>query len=190
MGKKLPIGLQDFRKIIENGFKYVDKTAYIHQITQNPGAYFLSRPRRFGKSITIAVLNELYNGSRELFTGLWIEDKWDWTRKNPVIRISLKDANFEQLGLEVALSDRVREIASGMGVSLQTSTARDQFRETIQQLGKNQKVVVLIDEYDAPIVHYLGKDLQKAYENRELLKGFYSVLKEKDQVHLQIFLGH
>ena len=188
MEKKLPIGLQDFRGIIEGGYKYVDKTRYVHNLATGGKYYFLARPRRFGKSITIAVLNELYNGSRELFTGLWIEDKWDWTRKNPVIRISLKDANFEQLGLEVALSDRVREIASGMGVSLQTSTARDQFRETIQQLGKNQKVVVLIDEYDAPIVHYLGKDLQKAYENRELLKGFYSVLKEKDPFLELVFI--
>ena len=188
MGKKLPIGLQDFRKIIENGFKYVDKTAYIHQITQNPGAYFLARPRRFGKSITIAVLHELYNGSRELFSGLWIEDKWDWSRKNPVIRISLKDVNFEQLGLEIALSDRVREIGTGLGATLHTSTARDQFREIIQQLGTHQKVVVLIDEYDAPIVHYLGKEIVKAYENRELLKGFYSVLKELDRFLELVFI--
>jgi hypothetical protein len=130
----------------------------------------------------------LYNGSRELFSGLWIEDKWDWSRKNPVIRISLKDVNFEQLGLEIALSDRVREIGTGLGATLHTSTARDQFREIIQQLGTHQKVVVLIDEYDAPIVHYLGKEIVKAYENRELLKGFYSVLKELDRFLELVFI--
>jgi len=82
--KKLPIGLQDFRKIIENDFKYIDKMWYIYQICQSPGAYFFSRPRRFGKSITIATMQELYLGSKELylgskelFKGLWIEDKWN-----------------------------------------------------------------------------------------------------------------
>jgi hypothetical protein len=71
MAKKLPLGLQDFRKIIENDFKYIDKTEYIRSLAINPGAYFLSRPRRFGKSITLAVLQELYLGSKELFKGLW-----------------------------------------------------------------------------------------------------------------------
>ncbi|HRJ16009.1 MAG TPA: AAA family ATPase, partial [Saprospiraceae bacterium] len=69
----LPIGIQDFRKIRENGFKYIDKTMYLYELCQSPGTYFLSRPRRFGKSITLATLHELYSGSRELFKGLWIE---------------------------------------------------------------------------------------------------------------------
>ncbi|MFM7156005.1 MAG: AAA family ATPase, partial [Bacteroidota bacterium] len=82
MADNLPLGLQDFRKIIENDFLYVDKTAYLYNMVSRPGAYFLSRPRRFGKSLTVSTLNELYKGSRELFKGLWIEDKWDWSRKN------------------------------------------------------------------------------------------------------------
>jgi len=186
--KRLPIGLQDFRKIIENNFKYIDKTWYIYQICQSPGAYFLSRPRRFGKSITIATLQELYLGSRELFKGLWIEDKWDWNLKRPVIRFSLKDVNFEQLGLEKALFDRMEELSIKMQVPVIRTTARDQFREMIQVLGQERKVVVLIDEYDAPIIHYLGKDLNKAQDNRELLKGFYSVLKELDALIELVFI--
>ena len=188
MAKKLPIGLQDFRKIIENDFKYIDKTEYLYQLASNPGAYFLSRPRRFGKSITIATLQELYSGSKALFEGLWIEDKWDWGKKHPVIRISFKDINFEQRGLEEPLAERLQEVASGYQLSLTHTTARDRFRELIQASATEQKVVVLVDEYDAPIVHYLGKDLDQAYENRELLKGFYSVLKESDRYLEFVFL--
>ncbi|MFM8372355.1 MAG: AAA family ATPase, partial [Bacteroidota bacterium] len=94
MAENLPLGLQDFRKIIENDFLYVDKTAYLYNMVSRPGAYFLSRPRRFGKSLTVSTLNELYKGSRELFKGLWIEDKWDWTRKHPVIQITLTGSGF------------------------------------------------------------------------------------------------
>jgi len=188
MAKKLPIGLQDFRKIIEEGFKYIDKTAHVYEMCQSQRIYFLARPRRFGKSITLAVLQELYNGSQELFKGLWIENKWDWSKKHPVIRISLKDVNFEQLGLEKALFERMQEISQSLGVQAQANTARDLFRASIQELGKRQKVVVLIDEYDAPIVHYLGKDMPLAIQNREHLKGFYSVLKEMDAFLELVFI--
>ncbi len=97
--QRLPLELQDFRGIIEDGYLYVDKTEHIQRMITFGKFFFLSRPRRFGKSITVAVLQELYSGGRELFKGLWIEDKWDWDRKHPVIRISLKDINFEQRGL-------------------------------------------------------------------------------------------
>jgi hypothetical protein len=103
MSKKLPLGLQDFRKIIEHDFKYIDKTEYIYRMVRKPGAYVLSRPRRFGKSITVAVLQELYSGSKELFRGLWIEDKWDWSRKHPVIRLSFTGIGFAESGLPKAM---------------------------------------------------------------------------------------
>jgi hypothetical protein len=77
---KLPIGIQDFRTIRTEGYKYVDKTEYMHRLATSGKFYFLSRPRRFGKSLTVSTLKELYSGSRELFEGLWIADKWDWTR--------------------------------------------------------------------------------------------------------------
>ena len=185
MAENLPLGLQDFRKIIENDFLYIDKTAYLYRMVSRPGAYFLSRPRRFGKSLTVSTLNELYKGSRELFKGLWIEDKWDWSRKHPVIRLSFKDINFEQRGLEEPLSERITEIGSNYQIQLVAKSARDRMRELIIALSGPRKVVVLIDEYDAPIVHYLGRNIEKSVENREFLNAFYSVLKEMDQ-HLEL----
>ena len=186
--QKLPIGIQDFRTIIEDGYKYIDKTSYIHQLVTSGKFFFLSRPRRFGKSLTITTLQELYSGSRDLFRGLWIENQWDWDKRHPIIRLSLKDVNFEQLGLERALFDRIEELSKKWQVPVIRETARDQFREIIQVLGQDQKVVVLIDEYDAPIIHYLGKELVKAQENRELLKGFYGILKEMDALIELAFL--
>ena len=188
MPQKLPLGLQDFREIIEGDYKYIDKTEYIHSIASRGKFYFLSRPRRFGKSLTISTLQALYQGSKTLFKGLWIEDKWDWNKKNPVVRLSLKDINFEQRGLEDSLAERVHEVGQNHGIELKSSYARDKFRELIITLSSKGKVVVLVDEYDAPILEYLAKDIGKAYENRDLLKGFYSVLKDLDTSLELVFL--
>jgi hypothetical protein len=189
MAKKLPLGLQDFRGLIEEGYKYVDKTPYLYRMVTSGKFFFLSRPRRFGKSLTVSTLQELFRGSRELFEGLWIADKWDWDKVHPVIKLSLKDVNFEQRGLEEPLAERIHELGINQGITLSSVTARDKLRELIVALSASgNKVVVLVDEYDAPIVHYLGKDLDQAYANRELLKGFYSVLKELDTALELIFL--
>ncbi|MBU6340480.1 MAG: AAA family ATPase [Bacteroidetes bacterium] len=188
MAKKLPLGLQDFRKIIENGFLYVDKTAYLYNLACNPGTYFLSRPRRFGKSITIATFQELFSGSRELFEGLWIYDKWDWNRKNPVLRISFTSISFQSIGLVEAIEQELRQIASKHHLNIQTQGIGSQFKELLSQLASNGKVVVLIDEYDAPIIHYLGIDLEKAIQNREILKEMYSVLKDMDPLLEFVFI--
>jgi len=186
--KRLPIGLQDFRKIIENDFKYIDKTRYIYQICQSPGAYFLSRPRRFGKSITIATLQELYLGSKELFKGLWIEDKWDWSKKHPVLRISFTSIGYESLGLEVALEQELRTLARKNGIALINVGIGPMFKEIIETLSQQAKVVILIDEYDAPIINFLGRDLSKAIQNRNLLREFYTVLKDTDANIELVFL--
>ncbi len=188
MADNLPLGLQDFRGVIEGGYKYIDKTMYLHRMATAGKYYFLSRPRRFGKSLTVSTLNELYKGSRELFKGLWIEDKWDWSRKHPVIRLSFKDINFEQRGLEEPLSERITEIGRNNQIQLVAKSARDRMRELIIALSGPRKVVVLIDEYDAPIVHYLGVNVDKSIENRECLRAFYSVLKEMDEYLELVFL--
>jgi hypothetical protein len=188
MADNLPLGLQDFRGLIEGGYKYIDKTMYLHRMATAGKYYFLSRPRRFGKSLTVSTLNELYKGSRELFKGLWIEDKWDWSRKHPVIRLSFKDINFEQRGLEEPLSERITEIGRNNQIQLVAKSARDRMRELIIALSGPRKVVVLIDEYDAPIVHYLGVNVDKSIENRECLRAFYSVLKEMDEYLELVFL--
>ena len=151
MGKKLPLGLQDFRGIIEGGYKYIDKTEYIHRIATGGKYNFLSRPRRFGKSITVAVLQELYSGSKELFKGLWIEDKWDWSRKHPVIRLSFTSIGFQSLGLDVALNQELNNQAKALGITLENIGNANKFKELITKLATEKKVVILIDEYDAPI---------------------------------------
>jgi hypothetical protein len=180
--KKLPIGLQDFRSIIEGEYKYIDKTRYIHKIATSGKYFFLSRPRRFGKSITISTLQELYLGSKELFKDLWIEDKWDWGKKHPVIRLSLSGIGISESGLSKALSNVLDSLYRTHQVPPFEGDNTTRFRFLIEHLAQAAKVVVLIDEYDAPIIHYLGKELEKAKESRELLKDFYGVLKEFDHL--------
>lgn len=182
MAQKLPIGIQDFRKIIENDFKYVDKTEYTYELAQNPGAYFISRPRRFGKSITVALLEELFSGSRELFEGLWIEDKWDWSRKHPVIRLTLTGIGFPETGLPAALDYVLNEQIRKNELEPMEGSLSNKFGYLIAQLARKGKVVVLVDEYDAPIIHYLGKDVQQASINRDILREFYTVLKNNDHL--------
>ncbi|MDX2134098.1 MAG: AAA family ATPase [Saprospiraceae bacterium] len=188
MPKKLPLGLQDFRKIIENGFLYVDKTQYLYKMASNPGAYFFSRPRRFGKSITIATLHELFSGSRELFEGLWIQDKWDWSRKNPVLRLTFTGIGFVEQGLEAAMHYLLDKNIRENGLPPIDLSISSKFEYLIQQLARNGKVVVLIDEYDAPIIHYLGVDTERAIQHREMLREFYTVLKNNDPFLEFVFL--
>ena len=189
MSKKLPLSIQDFRKIIEHDFLYVDKTEYLYRIVESPGAYFLSRPRRFGKSITISTLYELYRGNRLLFKGLRIEDKWDWTKQHPVIRISLTAISFQSIGLRAALDQELRRQAELHGFVLKMEGLAARFRELIDVLAAaGPKTVVLIDEYDAPIINYLGTNLELANENREVLREFYTVLKDCDTQLELVFL--
>jgi len=180
MPKKLPLGLQDFRGIITDGYKYIDKTRYVHQMCTSGKYYFLSRPRRFGKSMTLSLIQELYLGNKELFKGLWIEDKWDWEKKHPVIRISFTAIGFKSIGLEAALEQELHQIAKAHQISLTTKGNGGLFKELITELAQKGQVVVLIDEYDAPIIHYLGKDVAQAQENRDVLREFYVILKELD----------
>ena len=187
--QRLPIGIQDFRTIIEDGYKYIDKTRYIHQLTTSGKFFFLSRPRRFGKSLTIATLQELYSGSRELFQGTWIEDKWDWNKKHPIVRISFTSIGYQSLGLKAALEQELRLIAKTQGITLTQEGISPMFKELLSSLADIQgKVVVLIDEYDAPIINYLGKEIELAYQNREILKEFYTVLKDADALVEFVFL--
>jgi len=188
MAKKLPLGLKDFREIIEGGYKYIDKTEYVHHLCSSGKYYFLSRPRRFGKSITVSVLNELYSGSQELFKGLWIEDKWEWNKRHPVIRLALTGIGFQQSGLLDALDFQLNQLIERNRLNPIDSNLSNKFQHILRELAQTNKVVVLIDEYDAPIVHYLGTDLEKAYANREILKEFFTVLKNSDDLLELVFL--
>ena len=103
----IPIGFSDFREIIERGFRYIDKTRYVHTLCMMGKYYFLSRPRRFGKSLHISLIKELYSGSKSLFEGLWIYHHWDWGKIHPVIQLSLKSLNYKKLGLDRALVQKL-----------------------------------------------------------------------------------
>jgi len=188
MAKKLPIGLQDFRTIIMEEFMYIDKTKYLFELCNSGKFFFLSRPRRFGKSLSIATLQELYKGSQELFKGLWIENKWDWSRKHPVIRITLTGLGFPQTSLIEGLDYKLNQLINEHGLDSVEGNPGNKLEYLIVQLSKLNKVVVLVDEYDAPIIHYLGKDVEQAYSNRDILREFYTVLKNNDHLLEFVFL--
>ncbi len=176
----LPIGIQTFRKIIEEDFLYVDKTRQIHSLIGKSGAYFLSRPRRFGKSLTLSVLDEIFSGNKEFFKGLWIYDSpWEW-KKYPVLRFDFskqKARNREELIRfifnELSFNAKRNE------VKLESVDYFAQFQELIQKLGQKKKVVILIDEYDKPIIDHL-ENTELAVEMREIMKGFFTILKGSD----------
>ena len=180
--KKLPIGIQTFSEIRENDYLYVDKTAQIHRLVSSGKYYFLSRPRRFGKSLTLSTIRELFEGNRALFSGLWIEDQWDWSRTRPVVHIQFNEIGYNTGGLESALHRTLEEQASLHGINLTAREYDQKFRELIRELSVQKgKVVLLIDEYDKPLIDYLEKEqLPTAFEHQRILKNFYSILKSAD----------
>ncbi len=185
--KELPIGIQSFEKIIEDGYVYVDKTRTIHQLVSSGATYFLSRPRRFGKSLLLNTIKSLFEGKKELFSGLWIENHWDWNKTNPVLHFSFDAIGFDKLGLEEALLFQLKKMSARYNIELPTNSIALQFADLLQQLHeKYGKVVLLIDEYDKPIIDFLEKHtFEKAKANREILRSFYSVLKSSDD-HLRL----
>jgi Predicted AAA-ATPase/PD-(D/E)XK nuclease superfamily len=176
----LPIGLQYFAEIRKSDSIYIDKTQYIYELCRPPSRpYFLSRPRRFGKSLTLDTIAELFSGNRTLFEGLWIEDKWDWSMTHPVIRLSL-DSIGHEAGLKNALLKELNKIALSFDLTLDEDNLGSAFRELIERVAKKtgKQVVVLIDEYDKPIIDYIDPyNLTKANEQRDILKAFFSILK-------------
>ncbi len=178
--QKLPLGIQDFRKLREDHLLYVDKTELIFQLIDTGYYYFLSRPRRFGKSLLLSTIQEIFLGSKELFQGLWIEDKIDW-EPHPVIHISFNAIGYKDLGLEEAIEQKLTDIGIEYGIDLKKRGIAPRFTELLQKLQKSygKKVVILIDEYDKPIVDYIDK-VEKADQQRDILKNFYSVIKNAD----------
>lgn len=184
--KKYPIGIQDFRKLREGGYLYVDKTEVIYQLLASGQYYFLSRPRRFGKSLLISTLKYLFQGERELFEGLWIEGKHDF-EPHPVLHFSFSALGYKDIGLEAGLHQALDNKAREAGFSLSQKGIGPRFQELISQLAKRgRKVVLLIDEYDKPLVDYIGQP-EQAEINRDILKNFFSIIKDADP-YLRFFL--
>jgi len=186
---KLPIGIQTFSEIIENNYVYVDKTKEAYDLINSYKYSFLSRPRRFGKSLFVDTLQSLFEGKKELFKGLYIYDKWEF-KEYPVIKIDwagdfttlqstkkmamfMLERNQKRLGIECKIDD-------------EPSTC---FARLIQEAYEKYKkpVVVLVDEYDKPILDNLDNP-KRAIENRDFLRGVYVKLKENDAYLKFVFL--
>ncbi|MBI4648847.1 MAG: AAA family ATPase, partial [Bacteroidia bacterium] len=176
--KKLPIGKQDFARLINEGYIYVDKTDYIQRLISTGSVYFLSRPRRFGKSLTVSTLKEIFSGNKELFRGLWIYDKIEW-KKYPVIHFDFSKIIDKSKPFSKSLNLALNNLAVQSGLKLKGTTEKEKFDEIIQALGKDEQVAILIDEYDKPIIDYLH-DIEKAKEHRDILKNLFSCLKGLD----------
>jgi hypothetical protein len=185
INRNYPISSHYFPVLIEEEAIYVDKTQFIVPLLEkkNNAMYFLSRPRRFGKSLFMSAIEHVFRGRRDLFKGLYIHDKIEWD-EYPVIRFSLDKIGFTNIGLEEALYLEVRDFAEMNDIELSNTQYARCFKELIQKLSKKhqKKVVVLIDEYDKPIIHYVEKDNSSQAEvNRDILKSFYGILKDTSE---------
>ena len=180
--RMLPIGMQTFSELRERDCYYVDKTPYIRWMVDEGKHYFLSRPRRFGKSLFLDTLKELFEGNEPLFKGLAIHDAWDWSVRHPVIRLSFGGGNFAAPGgLEARLMDQLADIEGRIGLDGAATSAAGRLYLLIAALHERtgRSVVVLVDEYDKPILDALAvPDVAKA--NRDYLHGVYGVVKDCD----------
>jgi hypothetical protein len=188
--KKLPIGIQSFSKLRESDCLYIDKTQDIFHLITMGNAFFLSRPRRFGKSLLVSTLEEIFKGNKSLFERLYIYDHWDWTSQHPVIKVDFGGMSFHSPeALNNSLSDLIQSTASKHNVILERTEIPDRFKELIEKLhlSTGYQAVVLIDEYDKPILDNMSFP-EVMEENRRILHSFYQILKAADE-HLRfVFL--
>jgi hypothetical protein len=186
--RRLPVGVQDFSDIRTRGFVYVDKTEILYELTQGAQSNFLSRPRRFGKSLTLSTLKHLYQCDRHLFRGLWIDgvdedgdERWDWNDPKPVIHISLGAGKFDEIGqVRHQLSKQVKEHLDKFNLDLSFESPADGFENLCKALHtRGLSPVILIDEYDKPVLQVLEMGKEEVLDsNRSELRAFYSVLKD------------
>ncbi|HRD67156.1 MAG TPA: ATP-binding protein [Candidatus Competibacter sp.] len=181
--KKLPIGIQTFREIREDSdYYYVDKTGFALQLIQSGKYYFLSRPRRFGKSLFLDTLAELFAGNEPLFRGLFVHDRWDWAKRYPIIRFSFGGGVVQSLeDLERKIREQLHINQAALGLSCTEPGIEGCFAELIRQAhaATAQRVVVLVDEYDKPILDNLTRP-DTARIVRDGLRNLYSVIKDSD----------
>lgn len=188
--RKLPIGIESFSRIRQEGYYYVDKTAFIERLVSEGDFYFLSRPRRFGKSLFLSTIKALFEGRQELFEGLRIYDQWDWSARHPIVHLNFGWGDFSddsRLGVEIEA--QLSEVEQLHGISAPSTSPAARFRNLVKSLHNKtgQRVVVIIDEYDKPILDVLPTP-EVARTNRDFLRGFYGVLKGVNE-HLRfVFL--
>src|SRR5690554_2142371 len=191
--KRLPIGIQTFSEIIEGDYYYVDKTPVIERLVQQNKYYFLSRPRRFGKSLLLDTLRCLFEGRQALFEGLYLHDRWDWEQTHPVVRLSFGSGvmrNREELDARIRHQLRKNREHLDLPTSPKTDIPGE-FSDLLElaHQATGQPVVVLIDEYDKPILDNISNP-ERARELREGLKNLYSMIKDADpHLHLVLITG-
>ena len=180
--RRLPIGIQTFREVRDDGCYYVDKTPYIERLLEDGKHFFLSRPRRFGKSLFLDTLKDLFEGREELFTGLAIHGRWNWSVHHPVVRLSFGSGHFQTPdGLRASVMAQLGRVERETGVQSTCPSAPERFGEIVRALRERagERVVVLVDEYDKPILDALDTP-EVARANRDYLRGLYAVIKDCD----------
>jgi hypothetical protein len=188
---KLPIGIQSFTDLRGNEYLYVDKTQVIHRLISAGKVFFLSRPRRFGKSLLVSTLKAIFEGKEEFFAGLFIHDKYDWSERYPVIKLDwsgIKHNSPEEM--EEGAAVFLTQMADEFDIRLEQSYAANRFEELIRMLYRKsgRQAVVLIDEYDMPVLDALNEPVEKIVKIRGFLQSFYRVIKAADE-HLRfVFL--
>jgi len=184
--KKLPIGIQTFAIVREDAYYYVDKTPLIMRLIDQGTHYFLSRPRRFGKSLLLDTIKELFEGRRELFTGLHADDQWDWSKAHPVLLLTFANRVVQSReDLAACLHVQLTLLEDACGITPRFPDIPGRLSDLIQTLHERtgQRVVVLVDEYDKPILDNLTKpDIARLMQ--DILRDLYSVLKGAD-AHLR-----
>ena len=179
---KLPIGIQNFREVREAGHYYVDKTTHVERLLNDGKHFFLSRPRRFGKSLFLDMLKELFEGNEDLFRGLSIHDRWDWSARHAVVGLSFGSGLFGMPdGLPISVTAQLERVERERGVATTARSPPERLAELIRALRERmgERVVLLVDEYDKPILDAL-EDPDLARANRDYLRGLYAVVKECD----------
>ncbi len=198
MGRKLPIGIQSFEKVRRDGFVYVDKTAYVHALAKAGAPVFLSRPRRFGKSLLVSTIRAYFEGRSELFAGLEIErleeedarkgGRETWVIR-PVFHFDFTGQDYRMVTLEKVLGEQLLPWEAMFGLQNEDRTLGFRFQTLLEQAHaqSGHRCVVLVDEYDKPLLDVM-EDGALLDRNRGILKGFFSVLKKADD-HLRfVFL--
>ncbi|MEM8524381.1 MAG: AAA family ATPase [Bacteroidota bacterium] len=185
--KRLPTGRQNFKQIIEEDLLYVDKTRQMYELIDNGSLYFLSRPRRFGKSLLLSKFQYLFGGNRDLFEGLYIEEHTDYDFETyPVLHFNFSSFGYKVENLEEILSIEIENYAGDFGIETNKVSLGKRLYSLVEGISKKEKtVVLLIDEYDKPITDFLT-EIAKAKKNQSVLKDFFSPLKDLDaQGHLR-----
>ncbi|MGB0929966.1 MAG: AAA family ATPase, partial [Chitinophagales bacterium] len=189
--KKLPLGESSFSRIIEDDYIYVDKTKEMYDLINYSRYVFLSRPRRFGKSLLVSTLEAMFQGKKELFKGLWIEDKIEW-KEYPIVRIDFGNISYETYNhFEKTMANLLDEIAALYDVTLPSAHFNSKIGELMSGIYKKtgKEIVILIDEYDAPIARHIT-DLELATQYQNSLRDFYSILKARNaQIKFMFLTG-